>query len=251
MLLKSYEELKCDRCGKIVRFNGIADGDESNRYLLLTSYDGKIVNASPSIERNIGFSLNEIVGKNVNELYFSEQQRSVDKIFISKITKFKYFRWDTSHKAKDGSEVPIVICMRSFQENGRDYILRIVDKVIFPDEAFESRNKFDSQNHCDFVTEMDSSGNFLYVDKQVRNFYGYEQEELLGRNVRELYAPDEAEWRDNNQKALFHKRQSFRIPCFRAKHKDGHFVDCESIASPFYDDLGDFVGYRHLNWMKK
>ena len=118
------------------------------------------------------------------------------------------------------------------------------------DESLEAYNEFDYQNHCDLIIEQDLHGNVLYADGGVEKFYGYRPEEIVGRNVLEFCTKEEVGWRGNNLKALFHKRQSYRIPYFRAKHKNGNFLDCECTASPFYDDLGELVGYKQICWMK-
>jgi len=251
ILFKSYEEYKCNRCNKIVRFQGIANEDNPDRYLLLTDKNGIIVNASLSIYKNLGFELDEITGKNVEELYLNNEDKNVDKIISSKISNFKYLRLDTAHKTKTNDKIHVTISFKFFQQDSREYILRLVDKIISPDGFLESQSRFNPNNHSDFTTETDLNGNLLYVSEQVEKLYGYKPEEVLGRNASEFYAPEEAEWRKNNMKALYHKKQSYKIPYLRTMHKDGHFIDCESIAMPLYDDLGNFVGYKHIHWIKK
>ncbi|MFA6251925.1 MAG: PAS domain S-box protein [Candidatus Paceibacterota bacterium] len=251
ILFKSYEEYKCSRCNKIVCFQGIANEDKPNRYLLLTDKNGIIINASSSIYENLGFSLNEITGKNIEELYLTDKDKKADERISSRIENFKYLRFETTHKTKNNDKVSVVVSFKFFRQDSKEYILRFVDKIIFPDELLELKNKFDSTNHCDFITETDLNGNLLYISTQAEKLYGYELGEVLGKNALEFFVPEEKEWRNNNMKALYHKKQSYRIPCLKIMHKEGSIIDCESFAMPLYDDLGNFIGYKHLHWIKK
>lgn len=250
MLLKSYEEFKCARCGKIVRFNGIANEDRSDRYFLLVKDNGIVVNASPSIQNNLGFVVSDIVGKNIGDLYSREEERKADKIFSDKIAKLKYLRWDTNHKSKDGNEIPVTICFRSFQKDGHDYVLRIVDRQSGINKVLETQSTFDSKNYSDFVGEVNLEGRVVYIDDRAEKIIGFTPEEIIGRHLSEFLVPEEVSWRNKNMAMLFTERQSYKIPSLKLVHKNGSIVDCECFSSPVYDDLGEFVGYRDLCWIR-
>lgn len=251
ILLKSYEEFKCGRCGKMVCFTGLANVEKPDRYFLLTDDKGMIVNASQSVKNNLGFSLDEIVGGGIKKLYSTEDEANLDKIFADKAIEFRHLRAESNHKTKSGEVVPIMICFRSLQKDGYNYVLRIADKKNIVDQEFEAQSTFNPENYSDFVGEVDLAGNVIYIDNCIKGILGFAAEEIIGRHLSEFLIPEEIPWRNKNMEILFARRQSYRIPSLKFIHKDGSIVDCECSSSPIYDDLGELIGYRDLCWIRR
>ncbi len=250
ILFKSYEEFKCGRCGKTVCFQGIANENNSDRYLLLTTRDGEIINASVSVQDNLGFMIDEIIGKNIGELYSDSKEGEADKFLSDKISKLRYLRWDAIHKSKNNDEIPVSVCFRSFQKDGYEYVLRIINKKIEIDNSINNQGTFDPKNYSDFAGEVNMEGYIVYIDNCIKEIIDYKPVEIVGRHLSEFLISEEIPWRNKNMEILFSKRQSYRIPSLKLVHKNGSIVDCECSSSPVYDDLGELVGYRVLCWVK-
>jgi len=99
----------------------------------------------------------------------------------------------------------------------------------------------------DWFWEFDASANFTYVSPRVRDLLGYEPEELLGRNAFDLMSADEAERVRRHFDPIAKKYLPFRNLENINLHKDGHEVVIESNGTPFFDEDGQFLGYRGID----
>ena len=95
----------------------------------------------------------------------------------------------------------------------------------------------------DWVWEVDACGNYTYVSDMVRNFLGYEPEEMIGRSPFEFMIPEEVERVGGIFAGYLEGRQSFRNLENINRHKDSRLVTLETSGIPFYESDGKFAGY--------
>lgn len=95
---------------------------------------------------------------------------------------------------------------------------------------------------ADMICTVDPRGAITYVNPRVRDFLGYEPEELIGRPVSsvldEAGAKGVAERLAQRQRGLT-ETLSYDI---RLRHKDGREIWGLANSSPFYDSRGNFAG---------
>ncbi|MHA7836622.1 MAG: PAS domain S-box protein, partial [bacterium] len=98
----------------------------------------------------------------------------------------------------------------------------------------ESRNRFEAlaRHPQDLLTEIDAQGNITYVSAAARPMLGYEEEDLLGRNVLELVHPDDHPKSAGSMAELL-EGASRSTHMTRARHADGGFRWLESRMSRF------------------
>lgn len=124
---------------------------------------------------------------------------------------------------------------------------RNIDEIKEIEKALRlSQDRFKSlvETTTDFIWEMDTQANFLYVSPQVKNLLGYEPEELLGTSGFDLMPPEEAEKINIQFEEYVEQGLPFRNLLNINLHKDGHAVYLESNGEPFFDESGRLLGYR-------
>jgi len=92
----------------------------------------------------------------------------------------------------------------------------------------------------DMIHSIDDNGNIVYTNKTAEKLLGYQREELLGMNIREIYADKvlkevEAGFSDLKE------RGDKNIPESWLKTKDGEEIPVEIRSFSIYDDEGHFL----------
>ena len=110
----------------------------------------------------------------------------------------------------------------------------------------DSKNKFQGlvETLHDRVWEIDPQGHYTYVSPRVRDYLGYEPEELLGKTPFELMPPEEMKRVAQIFESLAAEKKSIIALENTNLHKDGRPVVLETSGLPFYDANGNFKGYR-------
>ncbi len=88
--------------------------------LIFIDKDGFIVEINPKFTEIFGFTLEEIKGKNLNDIFFipeelSEEGKKLDEIAL----KTGYINFETKRKRKDGTIIPVSISGSSVTINGK------------------------------------------------------------------------------------------------------------------------------------
>lgn len=111
----------------------------------------------------------------------------------------------------------------------------------------ESEEKFRSlvETSPGIIWEIDTSGKFLYISPMVKEVQGYEPEELLGKNFKDLALQ---QFRPIFQRALATMASSSTAPLLPfeiiARHKDGHDMVLEIRPSRVTGIDGNVTGFR-------
>lgn len=160
--------------------------------------------------------------------------------------------FETLHRRKDGSTFPVEVSAKII-ELEKPYILSIVRDITEQLQAQEllrkSEEKFRSlvESTSDWIWEIDKNGIYTYVSPQSENLIGYEPHELLGRSPFEFMLQEEAE----RVGGLFENIVDGRAQIVALEnvmiHKNGHLVTLETGGSPYFDEKGEFLGYRGID----
>lgn len=101
----------------------------------------------------------------------------------------------------------------------------------------EQRYRLLAENATDLITRIRSDGVANYVSPASRQILGYEPQEMLGRSVFELIAPDDQEPLRQLVASLLAGQDRSSVP-YRAVRKDGSIVWLESKAKLLVDREG-------------
>lgn len=89
---------------------------------------------------------------------------------------------------------------------------------------------------------MDIKGVYLGVNKALKEFYGIEKEDIVGKNIFGLSYEDDAENLNDSELAIFEGRESHQLLEREIKLKDGSLKNVIITKSPFPDSDGNIGG---------
>ncbi len=95
----------------------------------------------------------------------------------------------------------------------------------------------------DWIWQIDAHGTYVYASPKVRDFLGYEPEEVYGKTPFDFMSPAEAKRVGAIFGAFIEAKKPFSFLENIALHKDGHKVVLETSGVPLIDRHGDFRGY--------
>lgn len=87
----------------------------------------------------------------------------------------------------------------------------------------EERYRLLAENSTDLIARHSPDGTILYISPAVRRLLGYDPEEVLGRNGREFFHPDDLVQLDAARSSILELPQSF-VLTYRVRHKQGHYL---------------------------
>ena len=109
------------------------------------------------------------------------------------------------------------------------------------ESEIQYRSLFESSMDAIYLTRRD--GPFLKVNKAALDLFGYTSEEMVGMDIRKVYA-------DPNDRAAFQqeieKNRFIRDYEVRFKKKDGREIDCLLTSTLITDDGGNILGYQGI-----
>ena len=115
------------------------------------------------------------------------------------------------------------------------HIMRIQDKNIRTADIFEVV----IENFPDIIHSLDDEGNIVMANKKAESLLGYGREELLGMNIRQIYAEEILEDVEKGFKSL--KETGEKSVESALKDRYGNLIPVEIRSFSIYDDDGKFV----------
>jgi PAS domain S-box-containing protein len=153
-----------------------------------------------------------------------------------------FWRWHTSNLSmlRDGNgNVLSVVGI------ARDISDRKLAEVALQQSEERFRNLVESTH--DLIWEIDENAVYTYVSPQVKDILGYEIEEVIGKTPFDFIPSDE----DNSITEKISNYVAVRLPITNVEknniHKDGHIVILETSGIAFFDQEGNFKGYRGID----
>ncbi|GAB4315168.1 MAG: hypothetical protein Kow00127_06430 [Bacteroidales bacterium] len=167
--------------------------------IVLESPDGTILDVNPAFCHMMGYTRNELIGKNVRILAPHQDQKLVGEN-IRKIMSAEVLRHVVRNYTKDGREIHLELHERKFLLPGGVYGIismanDITDRVKAQEALQESEKKYrmlvEYQN--DLVVKIDPTGKFLFVSPSYCKTFGKSESELLGKKFMPLVHKDDRE----------------------------------------------------------
>ena len=110
------------------------------------------------------------------------------------------------------------------------------------------------EHSADSISVINADNNIIYLSPSVTAVEGYSADELVGRNGLENTHPDDQPLvQETVQQLLRHPGQPIPV-VWRRRHKDGHWLWLEGVATNFLDDpaIGGIVtNYRDITERKR
>ena len=103
------------------------------------------------------------------------------------------------------------------------------------------------ESTSDWIWEINEAGVYTYVSPRVRGLLGYQPEELLGRSPFDLMPMAERQRAAQAYAAFLPSKAPLSGVQNTLRHKEGGLVVLESNATPVFDALGRWRGYRGID----
>jgi PAS domain S-box-containing protein len=97
-----------------------------------------------------------------------------------------------------------------------------------------------------WIWEVDTNGVFTYCSPTVYEILGFRPEELIGKTPFDLIIPEEMNRFGETYGQIIINRAPIVGLESAIQHKDGRVVVLETNGIPFYNLVGDFMGYRGI-----
>ncbi|WP_292462080.1 PAS domain S-box protein [Methanolobus sp.] len=174
------------------------------------------------------------------------------KEHLASALKKGHIVFETEYLRKDGSRVPVEISVKVIEYEGKPAILSngrdITERKRAETTLQESEEKFRmlAENANDVIWTMNKEGNFLYVSPSVIKLRGYTPEEVMDQSFPEMFPQDSILKIRSCMDAFFADIQYARMTShteimeLEQFHKEGYTVWTEALATPLFDEDGNF-----------
>ena len=163
-----------------------------------TDLDGTIQMASPSGEHIFGYTVDEVIGKNLGDFYLDPHDRAEVRRLLQEQGFLREF--EAPLKRKDGSVIWVSSnCGLRIDEEGRPFGVEGITRDITQRKRAERVLRESEELHRTLidalpnaVTMTDLDGNMTYVSRRAMELQGVTKaEDLLGQAVSDLVVPED------------------------------------------------------------
>lgn len=248
-------EIKCKNCKEINKIGNIKLKNTDKHYVLIINQRGTITNCSSSACKILQYDCSELIGK-----HFTLINTTIPSDFAGKTTgeysvlnEDNYFQFDTFHKTKNDKIIPITAQLKLYKPNTKDrYVLLIAEvKNTLTEKSPIEKNSLEFiDKACDFYFEVDKNGICIYINPAMEKIFQLKQENIVGKYMFDIMPENQ---KKEAEKVFNHF--SVKEEPYRSSNDDGTIIDdqiikYESYYTPYYNDGGNFIGYRVLGWLK-
>ena len=216
----------------------------SNDAIYLTSTEGKFEDVNDSLLNLFGYSEEELMSMDVEDLYYNREEREKFQHEIE--TKGSVRDYSLSLKKKDGTEIICLLTsnVRRDQDDlivGYQGIIRdISSKVRADEELHKFSNAIEQASEMIMIT--DSEGEIQYVNPEFERLTGFNKQEILGKTPRILKSGKHPEEFYQKMWATILAGETFRGLIINKK-KNGEIYYEEKIISPLKDADGNVTHF--------
>jgi PAS domain S-box-containing protein len=195
---------------------------------LLTSQDGRILDANPNVCRILGYSKEELIqhGRSV----IVDESDPLWAVVLEEQKRTGIFEGELTLIRKDGIKFSAHISSVVFQTGDGEYRTSMLVRDITEDKRAledlrksEQRYKSFFEHMVDAAYSLDLQGKITSVNRAACKISGYSQEDLLKKRYEDITAADELKnTRAHFQEAALGNPQQYHSAII---HKNGHRVD--------------------------
>lgn len=150
---------------------------------------GLIASANPATQSLFGYTVNELLGKNVKLLmpspYHEEHDGYLTNFHETEIRKIIGSGREVIGKRKDGSTFPMHLAVSEIEVDGKKFFAGIVRDISDLNER-QARLEAILNNAVDAIITIDDKGAIDSANPATEALFGYQVEEIVGKNVKML-----------------------------------------------------------------
>ncbi|MEJ8756660.1 PAS domain S-box protein [Pontibacter sp. H259] len=222
--------------------------DSSPSLIYVKDGDGRFVLANQVVADLFGRPLDEIIGKNVNNLFYnSEEKEGYTSDDRTVITEFREIITEESFTKSDGSQVWFKTIKRPLvTSNGQIHVLGISTDITAQYQATkrleesEELHRLLSENSKDVISLHELNGRYIYISKGVEEMLGYTASDLIGSKPFKLIYPEDYPLLQKGFADVQEKKINTNVE-HRLVRKDGSILWAETNLKPVFDADGNII----------
>ena len=158
--------------------------------------DGQFVNINDAFLDLFGYTREEVIGQNYLKLGMWANPEDRAKLVEVMQEQGRIKDFETRFVSKSGEIRDVLISSEVIEAAGEQYILGltfdITERKRIEEALRESEGKYRElvQNANSIILRMDNMGNLTFFNEFAQNFFGYSEEEILGKNVVGTVVPE-------------------------------------------------------------
>jgi PAS domain S-box-containing protein len=223
--------------------------------IIVSNKEGLITHFSKGAENLLGYTADEMVGKNSPDIVHDSQEiqaraLQLSSLYKAKIAGFKTFTEipdregfeskDWTYIKKNGERFPVqlvVSVLKDKNNNAYGYLgiaTDITEDVEIRKKALKSQEQYKllAENTNDMVCLHKLDGTYSYVSPASKLILGYHPEELVGKTPYDFFHPEDVERIiKTGHNPVADENQAIKIE-FRFLAKDGHYIWLETLSKP-------------------
>ncbi len=205
----------------------------------------RVLEANPAYARLHGYTIEELRGKRIDELYPESEQEAL-RFFLQRADAEGEISFESVHLRRDGSTFPVLMGMTSITDEQGVPVERYVSLIDISDrKTAEERLRVLSQaieQSPESIVITNTLAEIEYVNSAFTRKSGYTMDEVLGKNPRILHSGKTPRATHLSLWDSLSKGEPWTGEfCNRSKHGDEYFE--RATISPIHDDKGAISHY--------
>jgi len=219
--------------------------EASRDALCLLTPQGDFLEVNQAAVDLFGYGRQELLNLNIQRIYAnpSEWRRLLEALENSEEDGRREVR--VRILRKDGTEAEWLETDSLWRDSEGQIVGYKCVLADVPEREYVERYRALSEASRDAVCLLTFEGDFLELNQAAQDLFGYDREELLDLNIRQLYAEPTA-WQWLGQPDEEPDEDILREVRIRIRRKDGAEVDCLETDGLWRDNAGQVVGYRSV-----
>lgn len=220
--------------------------EDAGDIVFLTSPTGYFEYVNPKAEVLTGYTREELVGTLFTELIHPEWREEVQRFYLDQrddaiSESTREFPIITRQGETKWVEQVVTLLYAAGEVSGMQGVVRDVSERVRAEQALREnerryRSLFDHTIDAIFLLNLDLT--HMAMNPRAAEMLGYTPEELIGRSISEIIAPDEFTAAKHREAQLY---EDEILPVYERTfiHKDGHKVPTEISAALIRDENGE------------
>lgn len=222
--------------------------ENANDEIVYLDKNGIVLDVNRKVEDIFGYTPEEVIGHHVAHagVFEPADSEKLQQLFEEVVAGRPARMMELKARRKDGSTVFVETSNNVIRKGDEiEGILTIVRDITERKMAEEALRKSEEEfrrlleNASDTIGYMDEHGNVIDVNRRVKEMFGYEPEEVIGRNFVDFDILDPEQMRDViGQYRGIVERETTELASFEARRKDGSRVFVEASTRRIKRDDG-------------
>jgi PAS domain S-box-containing protein len=242
----------------------LAESEQKYRALVEASQDviwsvdteGRYTFVNCAVKQIYGYEPEEMLGRPFTDFMPPEQMAKDLEVFQSLLAGGSVFQYETKHLARDGKPIQLMVNAIAYQDSEGNILgatgtaSNITQRKQAVNEAARSaaviasserqyRNLVETSQ--DIIWSTDTQGCFTFVNPAVKQIFGYEPEEIIGRPFSDFTPPKQVPLDLEAFRHLFNKEGLHQYETIRLA-KDSRLIHLLVNALTLLDEQGNVVG---------